>query len=100
MPQKEVVKLKRQGKVVTAQSKALEHSQICSPRQYQWHMTTGSVWVNVRIKNKPAALFQMLHYRAKHNLNLAEDRSSMTVLRSGSTAGINGPLIFVTKGSE
>eukprot|EP00957_Ditylum_brightwellii_P037576 2842164-Ditylum_brightwellii.AAC.1 len=103
--------LKRLGKVVTAQSTASDSSKISSPLQYCWHMTIKNVWVDIRVKNKPTALFQMLHPffqfnfnnicficcrgtlqimgdvdRAAHSLNLANDRSSMTALRSENTA--------------
>eukprot|EP00957_Ditylum_brightwellii_P076182 5790741-Ditylum_brightwellii.AAC.1 len=79
-------------------------------------MVIENVWEDLRRKNTPVAEFITLQPyfqlnfdetsfmrckgtlrvvasadREKHNLNLADDRSSMTVLRCGSAAGVNGP---------
>jgi len=97
-------RLKREGRVVTAQSTTSERSQISIPQQYRWHVVIGNVWSDMRRKNLPSSEFKRLqpHFqmnfdeacfmcsegtlkvlaaadRKKHNLNLADDRSSMTL---------------------
>ena len=38
--------------------------------------------------------------RKKHNLNLADCQELVTTLHTGAAAGVNGPVIFLTKGRE
>eukprot|EP00957_Ditylum_brightwellii_P078224 5948129-Ditylum_brightwellii.AAC.1 len=38
--------------------------------------------------------------RNKHNLNMADCQESITTLRTGAAAGVNGPVIFLIKGKE
>jgi len=123
---KRLAKLKRNGRVITAQSITSERSQISIRQQYRWHLLIDRMWEDLRRKNcTPQGEFiKKAHYcqinldetcfiasegtlkvladagRKKHNVNVADCRESITCLRVGSAAGVNGPVVFLTKGKE
>ena len=118
--------LTRGGRVIAAQSTTSERSQISISQQYRWHCLIDFCWRDLHRKNaNPPGLFTHLapffqvnldetcfmcsegtlkilgdSQRKKHNLNVADCRTSVTVLRVGSAAGVNGPVVFVPKGRE
>eukprot|EP00957_Ditylum_brightwellii_P174113 13256984-Ditylum_brightwellii.AAC.1 len=55
-----LTKLKRKGKVVTAQSTTSDRCQISIPQQYCWHMVIANIWEDMRRKNKLVVDFRRL----------------------------------------
>ena len=122
---KRLTHLKRLGRVVSAQATTTELLQICVPQQYRWHMMIEAEWEDMRRKNSPRHIFiRYDHYfqlnldetcflcnggelsiignndKPRHDKNCSNLRFSITFLRVGSAAGVNGPVIFMEKGTK
>ena len=122
---KHLTNLKRQGRVVKSQATTTELSHICVSQQYRWHMMIEAEWEDMRQKNSPRDIFIRYAQYFKFNLdescflcnedelriianndkpchdkNCSDSRFSITVLQVGSAAGVNGPVIFLAKGTK
>ena len=122
---KRLTYLKRLERVVSAQANTTERSQICVPQQYRWHMMIEAEWEDLRRTNSPCDIFiRYAHYfqlnldetcflcnegelriifdndKPRHDKNCSDLRFSITVLRVGSAAGVNGPVIFLEYGTN
>ena len=111
--------------MIKAQAMSTERSQICVSQQYHWHMMIEAEWGDLRRKNSPCDIFTpFAHYfqlnldeifflfnegalnvlgskdKPRHEKNCSDSRFSITVLRFGSAAGMNGPVIFLAKGTK
>ena len=126
LQKKHLTKLKRHGRVITAQSITSERSQVSICKQYWWHILIENLWEDLRKKNKspPGEFVKKAHYfqinldescfiasegtlkvladseRKKRNVNVVDCQELITCLRIGSAAGVNGPVIFLTKGKD
>ena len=117
---KQLTRVKRLGRVVSAQATTTERSQICVSQQYRWHMMLEAEWGDLRQTNSPRDIFiPDAHYfqlnmdetcflcnegelrnigdknKPYHNKHFSDSRFSITVLRVGSAASLNGPVIFL-----
>ena len=54
---KRLTHVKRLGRVVSAQAKTIEISQICVSQQYRWHMMIEAEWGDLRQTNSPRDIF-------------------------------------------
>ena len=77
---KRMTHLKRLGRLVSVQETTTERSHICVSQQYRCHMKFEAEWEDMRRTNN--------------------SRFSITVLRVGSAVGVNGPVIFLAKGTK
>ena len=118
-------KLRRNGRIVTAQATTTERCQVNTRQQFRWHYMIESEWEHLRQVNQPTPSFINLHphfqlnldescfmcsegnlriigdaARKHHDKNISDNRLSITVLRCGSAAGTHGPVIFLLKGTE
>ena len=91
-------------------------------QQYHWHILIEAEWEDLRRENSPRDIFTRFAHSFKLNLdeacflcdegelkvlgrkdkpchdkNCSDSRFSITVLRVGSAAGVNGPVIFMAK---
>ena len=112
--------LKRLGRVVSAQATTTERSQICVSQQYTWHMMIEAEWGDLRRTNSPRDIFiPYAHYfqlnmdetwflcnegelriigdnnKTCHEKKCSDSRFTITVLRVGIAASVNGPVIFL-----
>ena len=61
---KHLTRVKRLGRVVSAQAKTIEISQICVSQQYRWHMMIEAEWGDLRQTNSPRDIFiPYAHYK-------------------------------------
>ena len=111
--------------MVTAQVTTTERSNIFVSQQYCWHMMLEAQWEDLRLKNSPRDIFiYFAHYsqlnfdetsflcnegelriidsndKPRHDKNCSDSKFSITSLRVGSEAGVNGPVIFLSKGTK
>ena len=54
---KRLTRLKRLGRVVSAQATTNERSQICVSKHYRWHMMIEAEWEDMRRTNSPRDIF-------------------------------------------
>ena len=54
---KRLTRLKRLGRLVSAQAMTTERSHICVSQQYCWHMMIEAEWEDIRQKNSPRDIF-------------------------------------------
>ena len=111
--------------MVSDQATTTERSQIFVSQQYCWHMMIDAEWEDMRRKNSPRDIFiRYAHYfqlnldetcflcnegelsiigdndKPRHDKNCRDSRFSITVLRVGGASGVNGPVIFMEKGTK
>ena len=111
--------------MVKAQVTTTKLSQICVSQQYRWHTMIESEWEDLRQTNSPRDIFtRFSHYfqlnldetsffcnevylkvlgskdKTRHEKNCSDSRFLVTVLMVGSAAGVNGPVIFLAKGTN
>ena len=111
--------------MVSDQATTTERSQICVSQQYRWHMMLEAQWEDLRLKNSPRDIFICFanyfqldldetsflcnegelrvvggNNKPRHDKNCSDSSFSITVLRVGSEAGVNGPVIFLEKGTK
>ena len=123
--EKRLTHLKRLGWFITAQAKTTEQSHICISQHYHWHMMIEAECKDMRQKNSPRDIFiRFSHYfqlnldetsflfnevdlrfigsndKPRQYKNCSDWRFLITVLRVGSAAGVNVPVIFLTKGKN
>ena len=115
--------LKRNGRIVTSQATTTERCAITVSQQLRWHNLVDTVWQEMLLSNTPQenyiplkkyfmlnldeACFMCCHgilkivgdgSRKRHDKNISDNRTSISVVRCGSAAGDNGPVAFVMKG--
>lgn len=118
-----LTKLKRNGRIVSAQSTSTDRCQINIPQQMRWHYLIQGEWEHLKQSNQPSFKFEQVMasfqlnldeacfmcssgtlkiigdgQKKRHDKNLADNRFSITCVRIGSSAGENGPVIFLTEG--
>ena len=106
--------------MVSAQATTTERSQIFVSQQYCWHMMIEAEWEDMRRTKSPRDIFiRYAHYfqlnldencflcnegelkiigdndKTRHGKNCSDSGFSITFLRVGSAAGVNGPVIFM-----
>ena len=116
-------KLKSNGRIVAAQATTTtERYQINVAHKYCWHCLIESEWKEMRCKTLPPAIFKKLFPHFMHNLdktcmvcsngvlevmrdrdqnqdkNVQAGRCSVTMLRSGRAASLDGPICFIANG--
>ena len=121
--EKKLIDLKRDGRVTSAQGTTTKRTQINAEQQLRWMGTIEAARDELYRLNKPTALFKEVEAHFWGNLDetcllasegtikvvasnkktkteLVKDdcRASITVLRIGFAAGVQGPLIFLAKG--
>ena len=121
----QLTQLNRGGKVITAQATTTERCNITVKQQYRWHTLIDSIWEDMRVTNTPENEFKKVrkHFqlnvdeacfmvsngklkivagrgKKRHDKNVSDDRTSITVVRCGNAAGNNGPVIFLLKGGD
>ena len=109
----------------SVQATTTERSQISVSQQYRWHMIIEVEWEDMRRTNSPCDIFICYaHYfqlnldetcflynegelkiignkdKPRHDKNCSNSRFSITVLRVGSAAGVNVPVIFMANGTK
>ena len=122
---KKLDRLKKGGKVVSAQATTTERSQINVEQQLRWHFLIEHEWEYLRKTNKPTSEFvaEQEHFqlnldetcflcsdgvlkiigdkgKKRHDKNVADNRLSLTVVRCGNAAGNNGPVVFIGTGQN
>ena len=118
-------KLKRKGRFVTAQTTTSERCQITSEQQVRWHFLIESEWDYLQLTNHPSQVFTELHEhfqlnldeacflcsdgilkiigdgaKKHHDKNMSDSCVSITIVRIGSAAGTNGPVLFLASGTK
>ena len=111
--------------MIKSQATTTERSQVYVSQQYRWHMMIGVEWEDLRQKNSPHDIFTRLSYyfqlsldetsficneseikvigikdNPNHQTFYSNSRFSITVLQIGSAAVVNGPVIFLAKGTK
>ena len=69
--EKRLTHLKMLGRVVSAQAKTTELSQICVSQQYFWHKMIEAEWEDLRRKKSPRDIF--IRYANYFQLNFDEN---------------------------
>ena len=103
----------------------MEQSHICVSQHYRWNMILEAEWGDLRQTNSPQDLFTRFSHcfqlnlyetsflcnevelkvigskdKPRHDKNYSESRFSTTVLWVGGAVGVNGPVIFLDKGTK
>ena len=122
---KRLPNLKRNGRIISASSTTTERCQINREQQLRWHFLIEAEWEYLRKNNLPEALFLSLreHFQLNldescfvcndgilkiigdgdkrhHDKNMSDSRVSITIVRCGSAAGTNGPVVFIANGKS
>lgn len=117
--------LRRSGKVCSAQKTTTSRTQVTVEQQHRWHTTIDKCWEKQEEVNQPEDEFKKLHAYFQLNLdeecvmgsegtvkvissifgkkvqkNMDDFKGSISVIRVGSAAGIEGPVIFLCAGKD
>ena len=111
--------------MIKCQAMTTEKLHVCVSQQYRWNMMIDAEWEDLRRTNSPHNIFTCFaHYfqlsldetcflcnegklkvigskdKPCHEKNCSDSRFSITVLWVGSAEGVNGPVIFLAKGTK